>query len=145
MQPLIDKVCRECGETKPLSDFHPNKQCRGGVVGTCKPCSSVRTRQWYKDNRGRRQQISNEKNRDRKRRAVEHFGDKCHDCGNTYPQCVYEFHHLDPKGKDMNPSKALAMSEKRMWEELSKCIMVCSNCHKMRHFMKGGSDYAAAY
>ena len=54
---------------------------------------------------------------------VDHFGDRCHDCGNTYPQCVYEFHHLDPNEKDVNPSKALSWSEDRMWKELNKCIM----------------------
>lgn len=145
MQPLIDgyKCCRVCKEVKPITQYHPNKQCRQGVTGTCKPCSMLRVAQWYKDNRDRRQSITNTRNRDRKKAAVEHFGSKCHDCQRVFPQCVYEFHHLDPKGKDMNPSAALNMSEERMWNELKKCIMVCSNCHKMRHFMKGGSDYAA--
>lgn len=71
---------------------------------------------------------------------VEHFGDKCYDCDTTFPQCVYEFHHLDPNEKDVNPSKALTWSEDRMWKELNKCIMLCSNCHKIRHFGLGESE-----
>ncbi len=108
-----------------------------GVTGTCRQCYNKKTAQWYRDNRERRQEAANKRNQQRKKVVVNHFGDKCHDCGHTYQQCVYEFHHLDPNKKDVNPSKALSWSEDRMWTELSKCIMLCSNCHKVRHFGLG--------
>lgn len=133
MQPLIDKACRKCGETKPLSSFHPNKSCKDGVVGTCRDCTRVRVLDWIDRDRVSYREKINKRNRDRKRQIVEHFGDVCHDCVKTYPQYVYEFHHLDPSGKDVNPSRALTWSEDRMWKELEKCIMLCANCHKIRH------------
>lgn len=148
MKPLIDadltKVCRLCKEQKLLSEYHPNKTCKLGVVGTCKDCYKVRVGKWYSDNRKRRQDVANTRNRERKKLAVQHFGGACYDCKKSYPPCVFEFHHLDPTKKDVNPSHALTRSESRMWEELEKCVMLCSNCHKIRHFAseEGGSDVA---
>lgn len=122
---------------KPYSDFPPNKECTGGVTGTCRQCYNAKTTKWYRENRERRQQAANERNRKRKAEMVNHFGGKCHDCGGVFPQCVYEFHHLDPSQKDVNPSAALSWSKDRMWDELNKCVMLCANCHKVRHFGLG--------
>ena len=85
----------------------------------------------------RRQDAANKRNRERKKLMAKHFGGCCKDCGVSYPQYVYEFHHTDPKQKDVNPSKALSWSEERMWKELNKCVMLCSNCHKIRHHSLG--------
>ena len=147
MQPLLDdirKICRVCKEEKPISDYYPNKQCTHGVVGTCIPCYKPRISKWYADNRKVRQDKANTRNRSRKAEAVSKFGDKCADCGNTYPQCVYQFHHLDPSKKDVNPSYALT-SPTRMWEELSKCVMLCANCHMIRHHGKEGVNDSTTY
>lgn len=43
---------------------------------------------------------------------------------------------LDPKQKDMNPSKALTLAKEKAWKELDKCVILCANCHKIRHFGK---------
>ena len=135
MIPLIDaKICNKCKILKFVKDFPPNKQCALGVTGTCRQCYNKNTAQWYQDNRLRRQQAMNERNRKRKALVVQHFGDRCEDCQQTYQQCVYEFHHLDPTQKDWNPSKSMSHSLERMWEELGKCIMLCANCHRVRHF-----------
>ena len=135
---MDSKICKVCKIEKPVTDFSPNKQCTLGVVGTCRVCCNARVSGWYSKNRKRRQDAANKRNRDRKALMVEHFGGRCNDCHGVFHQCVYEFHHLDPEGKDVNPSKALTWSEERMWVELEKCTMLCSNCHKIRHF--GGAE-----
>lgn len=135
MQSLINstKICNLCKVEKSIRDYHPNKSCKLGVTGTCKPCSMVRVNQWCKDNRNARRDKANNRNRANKQLAVDRFNNKCYDCGNTYPNCVYQFHHLDPTKKDMNPSYSMSGSKGRMWEELSKCVMLCANCHMIRH------------
>jgi hypothetical protein len=72
--------------------------------------------------------------RETKLRAVECFGGRCWGCRATYPAAVFQFHHVDPS------SKAFAISTdgfNRSWEktsaELSKCVMVCANCHREVH------------
>lgn len=141
MQPLIDadtKVCKVCKEVLPLSGFHKNKQCVKGVVGTCRKCTGSRIKNWYSDNRQRRQEMSNARNREKKKKAVLHFGNKCHDCLGVFPLCVYQFHHLDESIKENNPSQAMSLSESNMWKELNKCVMLCANCHMIRHHGKEG-------
>lgn len=131
---MTSKICNVCKLDKDISEFSPNKQCTFGVVGTCKSCSNARVSSWYKANREKRQEAANKRNRERKQLVVERFGGICADCGGAFPQCVYEFHHLDPLQKDWNPSQALTHSLERMWKELDKCVMLCSNCHKIRHW-----------
>ena len=70
-----------------------------------------------------------------KQQAVEYMGGKCTDCGfETEHLGVYEFHHPDPNEKDFAISQNGAT---RSWEktaaELDKCVMLCANCHRIRH------------
>jgi hypothetical protein len=70
--------------------------------------------------------------RDLKDRAIEYLGGKCVDCSGVYHQAAYDFHHKDPSLKDYQ------ISGKRVWEivkqELDKCELLCSNCHRIRHY-----------
>lgn len=140
MKALIDyetKICKICKIEKPLIDFHKNKSCKLGVVGTCRVCSGQRIVTWYKDNRDKRRIVANTRNKVRKAQMVEYFGGICFDCKLSYPQCVFQFHHLDPTKKDVNPSYAMTCGEDRMWKELKKCVMLCANCHIIRHRLSG--------
>jgi len=47
------KRCGHCGKTKPLSEFHRNKNSRDGHTNQCKECAIAKTRAWYKDNKER--------------------------------------------------------------------------------------------
>lgn len=128
------RICNKCNIEKPLLEFYPNKTCRLGIVGTCRSCSRDNVKRGYAANRKRRQEMANSNNRKKKRELVESFGGKCHDCGNSYNDCVYDFHHLDSSKKDVNPSHAMKWGKERMMKELEKCIMLCANCHRMRHY-----------
>ena len=71
-------------------------------------------------------------NRNRKELMVQGFGGKCQCCG--YDRCLsaLEFHHLDPKSKEITISRSMISWEKLL-KELNKCICVCSNCHREIH------------
>ncbi len=60
---------------------------------------------------------------------------QCSKCEESRPPCL-DFHHIDPREKDFNPSKAILefVPMKRILEELKKCIVLCSNCHRMHHY-----------
>ena len=69
-----------------------------------------------------------------KQMAVDLFSGKCEDCKTSYPNCVFEFHHLDPNEKDFSIShKGYTLSWERVKAELAKCVMLCANCHRIRH------------
>lgn len=40
------KVCSKCGFPKPVDDFSPQAQCKGGRRGTCKSCASIFSSDW---------------------------------------------------------------------------------------------------
>ncbi len=57
----------------------------------------------------------------------------CADCGRRFLTCVMEFDHRDPSDKryDMNLI-AGRVKFSTLLEELAKCDIVCSNCHRIR-------------
>jgi hypothetical protein len=44
------KACRKCGETKPLSEFYPQKGMKDGYRHNCKACHSLAHKDWYAKN-----------------------------------------------------------------------------------------------
>lgn len=67
------------------------------------------------------------------------MGGKCRTCGGVFPLAVYDFHHLGDK--DYSPSNLMNNgSIKDIARELSKCVLLCANCHRIEHhvdFRKG--------
>ena len=70
-----------------------------------------------------------------KDRIVEAFGNICCVCGKQYPSEVYDLHHLVPSEKEfaLGSIRANSISWKKIVVELRKCILVCSNCHRLVH------------
>jgi predicted HNH restriction endonuclease len=73
------------------------------------------------------------KRREKKANAVIFFGSKCAHCNHSFPDCVYEFHHINHSEKDVTPSKLFLLTDERIYTELAKCIMLCANCHRLVH------------
>ena len=64
---------------------------------------------------------------------IQYAGGACQHCG--YNKCIraLEFHHVDPTQKDFGISRTLTKSVAKLKEEVSKCILLCSNCHAEIH------------
>lgn len=65
----------------------------------------------------------------------------CRDCKQSFPPRVMEFDHLDPKTKTCNISRMVGKlvtkaSMVRILEEIEKCEVVCSNCHRLREIKR---------
>lgn len=65
--------------------------------------------------------------------VIEYLGGQCNHCNFSFPACVYDFHHVEPKEKKFLISTNLLRNKKSLWEELDKCILLCSNCHRLEH------------
>lgn len=74
-----------------------------------------------------------EKGRLNKLRAIEYLGGKCLDCGNIFPQYIYDFHHLDPTIKEFSITRIMGRTWDKIVPELNKCVLLCANCHRTRH------------
>lgn len=56
----------------------------------------------------------------------------CMDCKESYPYYVMDFDHVRGR-KQANVAELInTLSKKRIDEEISKCEIVCSNCHRIR-------------
>ena len=59
----------------------------------------------------------------------------CIKCGENHPSCL-DFHHPDPKIKDVNPSELISKkgwSFEKIAAELDLLEVLCSNCHRKVH------------
>jgi len=106
------KECKKHGETEYLLNSQGKWICK-----ECRSNNVVRHRQ------------------NKRIRAIEHMGGCCQHCG--YDKCygALQFHHIDPKEKDKDfyNKKFKDISWVRMKEELTKCILLCANCHCEEH------------
>ena len=69
----------------------------------------------------------------RQQQAVERLGNCCSCCGKQYPNCVYDFHHVNPKEKLFSIGENPLIGKKKYFAEVDKCILLCANCHRMHH------------
>ena len=60
----------------------------------------------------------------------------CVDCGINYPYYVMDFDHVRGQ-KHANVMELIkSLSKKKIDEEIAKCEIVCSNCHRIRTHMR---------
>ena len=71
----------------------------------------------------------------RKMELISMKGGKCEICGYDKNIAALDFHHINPEEKDFQlDSRHLSnTSTIKIMEELDKCILVCSNCHREIH------------
>jgi len=114
------KICYTCKEEKPLSEFYEKPDRKNGS-SKCKKCfNDYCIQRWIKI----------------KIKAIEYKGSKCCDCSNTFPEqpyVIFDFHHLDPNEKEAGWVKIRLRSWDKIVKELDKCVLLCSNCHRIRH------------
>ena len=59
----------------------------------------------------------------------------CADCGERHPATL-QFHHRNSEDKTFAIGKAVnrGFSLDRIKKEMQKCIVLCANCHAIRHY-----------
>ena len=125
------KKCARCLEIKATSEFNRRARSLDGLHSYCRDCS----KQHYKDNIARHSANVAKRNKEERARQrawiVEYKeSNPCTDCGVYYPACVMDFDHL--RDKKRNVSQMATQTDKAILEEIEKCELVCSNCHRIR-------------
>lgn len=117
---IYDKVriCPKCSQEKELKEFY-KKRGKDSASSYCKSCSTKQVL---------------ERTQSFKTKMVEYKGGKCIVCSYAKYYGTLEFHHLDPKEKDFNPSKfRFNTFDDKVKQELDKCVLLCANCHREVH------------
>lgn len=110
------RTCSACGVTKDGAEFFRRNHSQ------CRVCHS-------KDANARRKQ----RGKERRQALIEYMGSKCQHCGHTYPIVCYDLHHLDPANKEFQFNALYERSMPEIYREADKCILLCSNCHRIEH------------
>jgi len=131
------KKCNTCGKTKSASCFSKKSKNKDGLQTKCKECQNKYHKEHYAKNRD--SYIKKARLREQELRLwfFEYKTKlKCSRCGESHPACL-QFHHKDPSEKDENISTLVTCSHKSkaaILKEISKCIVLCANCHAKEHF-----------
>lgn len=90
---------------------------------------------WHQNNKSK-DPYRNQKRRNRRKEWFKHFlsNQKCTACEEGDYSCL-DLHHLDPSTKRATVSNLVSglRSFESVIEEISKCVVVCSNCHRKEH------------
>lgn len=67
--------------------------------------------------------------------GIEKLGGKCIKCGISKPYLL-DFHHRDPSIKEGELSDfSKGYDLEKFFQELSKCDLLCANCHREFHYL----------
>lgn len=129
----MTKKCTVCKKRKPLGAFNAKKTTRDGFQTKCRDCSRVLARSRYQRNKKSEiERIGLRKIEIRERLAEYKKGLKCLKCPECEPCCL-DFHHSDEKEFTIATAVVKGYSWDRIREEIEKCVVLCSNCHRKVH------------
>jgi len=95
-------------------------------------------REWNYRNRESRYIAKIKRGHELKVKSIGLLGKKCTVCGLKYNgknACVFQFHHKDSKEKEfpINTRTLINYSWQRIINEITKCDLLCANCHFILH------------
>ncbi len=128
------KICGKCKLEKNNSDFNKNKN---RLSSYCKECVREASKKHYNSNK--KDLLDKRKDYYIERRKW--YGElketlKCETCGENHPATL-DFHHINSQTKDFGVAAGLTrlnLSKAKILEEISKCVVLCSNCHRKLHY-----------
>lgn len=133
-----EKYCGTCGIKKNKTEFNKNKTKKDGLNTICRDCSNNRSKKYYSENPEKHKKVIQERNKKyhfKIRNEIFNYlkNNPCVDCGETNV-IVLEFDHRDDTDKHFELSTAVHKGYKweKIKQEIDKCDVRCSNCHKIR-------------
>lgn len=134
---MRQKQCQSCKIIKSVDEFPPNKAKRDGLHPTCRTCKRTYHRVHYAKNKRKYLDAAVKHNAKQKRLVVEFVNwlkdVPCADCRVRFPPECMDFDHLKDKKYEISAivgGRVCGLGA--MWEEMQKCEVVCSNCHRIR-------------
>lgn len=130
------KYCSKCKRTLQIDNFWiRTKKTKISRQSICKECATKRRIQYYKENKDRENFLRKKRKQKRKAWYIKLKQSKvCCKCGESRWYCL-DFHHTDEKKENIANMYVRGTALEKIKEELEKCIVFCSNCHREHHHM----------
>lgn len=152
----MTRTCRLCVTEKPIDQFGVFKN--NGIEGSrkvCKSCIRSRTEEWTDNKESFNHGLTGYVNFKCRcdicvsARSDNRFGGRefmaqvklqsgCVDCGYNEYACALDFDHRPGETKTRNIASMVGFSLDKIIEEMSKCDVVCANCHRIRTSIRNG-------
>lgn len=161
MVTLEEKICRVCEKTKSLDDFGRfTNNGKEGIRKICRACQYIQQDEWAekrkedfnhglngyvtfkcrceicKTERAEYIKIQWDERADIVARIKLERG--CADCGYDEYSCVLDFDHRPEEKKEFLISQMKQLNLESLLIEISKCDVVCTNCHRIRTAIRAG-------
>lgn len=99
---------------------------------------SVKQKEWKKneyESNKEKHRLKQQERRKEIRILVESLKEPCIVCGED-DKCCIDFHHTNPEEKDFAIADVgtRKWSDKKIIEEVKKCVSICSNHHRQLHY-----------
>lgn len=136
------RLC-ECGGRLRYRDArrYPIPGVTEGHRWVCESCGAAKTRWQAATAEERKRERAQSRRASAKYRSIirsliEEAKDRpCSDCGGRFPTCAMDFDHVRGR-KEFKVSEAVAraygVAFEKVLAEISKCDVVCANCHRIR-------------
>lgn len=113
------KSCIHCGIEKAEKEFKTYRY-KGQLryKGICRSCNY--------------EQVAAKRERLREKLDAYKASHGCINCGFRDSRAL-DFHHVSEKRFGIGSAVSASRSEKLIWEEVSKCVVLCANCHRIEH------------
>ncbi len=135
------KICSKCLLEKDISEFHLKKD-KITPYPHCKACQNAYTKSHYEANKSAYKEKARKNDKKYKEIWFAYKATlKCEACGFSHVAAL-EFHHKN-KDKSFNIGGTKNFCLKKRFEEVKKCIVLCSNCHKIHHYNERQNALAA--
>jgi hypothetical protein len=115
------KTCGRCQQPEVI-----------GQNGKCNGCNRFYARQNYAKNKEKYTERTKKRNTEVDDFINSFKSKPCIDCGISYPPYVMDFDHLGDKVAGICTMRRRRMSLETIQQEIAKCELVCSNCHRVR-------------
>lgn len=124
--------CNKCGIDKNAEEFPFKNKKLNKRSSICKECQREYKLKYYYNHK----ETHYERNKKTKQKITDYINDykkthPCLKCGESTIECL-DFHHLGNKEIEVAKLKGYG-SLNKVKNEISKCIVLCANCHRKLH------------
>jgi hypothetical protein len=128
-------ICSKCKKDLDVSCF--SNRGGGKLHKQCKTCKAEAIKRHYENNKADYIKRAKKKNGERKFKITEILNElksvPCKDCNVKYPPYIMDFDHVSgEKFMNIGDMKSRISSFDKIFKEVEKCEVVCSNCHRER-------------
>ena len=145
------KICNKCQQEKDQDQFNKKRTKKDGsfqLQPFCRSCQKEYWNSYYKIEEKKQKHLARKYKHDKtKYENVKKYIDElkskpCTDCKQKFSPWIMDFDHVGFKIENISVMRRNKVPLDKILEEISKCELVCSNCHRDRTYKRIHSGVA---